>query len=90
MADAALLVVRQNEATAKMLCEALDVLHAAHSKFLGCVLNNVYTSPLTEMGGESRYGYGYGYGHYGHYGYYGHYGAYQKNGQKQAGGKNEQ
>ena len=90
MTDASILVVRQNEATAKMLGEALDVLHAASSKFLGCVMNNVYTSPLTEMGGESSYGYGYGYGHYGHYGHYGRYGAYQKTAEKQAGGKNEQ
>ena len=92
MADASILVVRQNEATAQMLGEALDVLHGASSKFLGCVLNNVYTSPLTEMGGESSYGYGYGYGygHYGHYGRYGRYGAYQKAAEKQAGAKNEQ
>lgn len=77
LVDASVLVVRQNTASAASLTEALDILHRAKSKLLGCVLNNVYSSVLTDM---SSYGYGYGhsygYGHYGHYGHYGRYGAY--------------
>lgn len=71
LADAAILVVRQNQAETRLLCNALEVLRGAEAKVLGCVLNNCYTSVLSEQSN-----YGYGYGHYGHYGKYGRYGAY--------------
>ena len=75
LVDASILVVRQNTASARSLNEALDILHMAKSELLGCVLNNVYTSVLSDMNSYG-YGYGYGYGHYGHYGHYGRYGKY--------------
>ena len=80
LADAAVLIVRQNQAEAKHLNAALDVLHASGAKVLGCVLNDCRTSLLSEQGG---YGYGYGYGHYGHYGKYGKYGRYGAYGARQ-------
>ena len=97
LADAALLVVRQNAATADLLLHGLEVLQGAHAKFLGLVLNNV-SAPLSEAG---SYGYGYGtgygygnYGKYGHYGHYGHYGAYgahkSRESNEQAGDAHEQ
>lgn len=78
LVDAAILVVRQNYASTKQLCGALDVLGGAGAEVLGCVLNDCRTSPLTDRGG-----YGYGYGRYGRYGYgrYGKYGA-QASGQE--------
>lgn len=77
LADASLLVVRQNEAPAKMLNNALDTMHMAHAKLLGCILNNVFSSVLSDQSSYSYgYGYGYGYGRYGRYGRYGHYGKY--------------
>ena len=72
-ADAAVLVVRQNQAEARHLNAALDVLHASNAKVLGCVLNDCRTSLVSE---QDSYGYGYGYGHYGKYGKYGGYGRY--------------
>lgn len=74
--DASLLVVRQNAATAKELNAAVDTLHGAKSKLLGCVLNNVYVSFLSDQSGHAS-GYGYGYDRYGHYGRYGKYGNYK-------------
>lgn len=66
LADASLLVVRQNYVTTEGLNRAVTALDSARSKLLGCVVNNVYSLPQ----GES---YGYGYGHYGRYGKYGKY-----------------
>ena len=80
--DGALLVVQQNAATASQLNSAAAVLDNRQSKLLGCVLNNVYTTPLS-----ARSGYGYGYGSYGKYGKYGKYGRY---GGYDAAGKAEQ
>lgn len=54
LVDATLMVVRQDYTSAWDLNEAADVLKAADSEFLGCVLNG--------MSGESLAGYGYGYG----------------------------
>ena len=73
-----MLVVRQNQAEARHLNAALDVLHTSNAKVLGCVLNDCRTSLVSE---QDSYGYGYGYGHYGKYGRYGRYSAYgaQKN-----------
>lgn len=77
LVDASVLVVRQNAAPTKMLNSALDTLHSVEAKLLGCVLNNMTSSVLTD---QSSYGYGYsysyGYGSYGKYGRYGKYGKY--------------
>ena len=72
MADASLLVVRQNAALATDLNDAAGVLENARSRLLGCVLNNVHGAgsfaPAYHYGGYGgykkygRYGYGYGYG----------------------------
>ena len=71
LADACLLVVRQNVALAPALNKALEGLEGNRAEILGCVLNNVYSTRLSSGGG-----YGYGYGHYRKYGQYGHYGHY--------------
>ena len=64
--DASLLVVRQNTASVPALNKAIATLDGGKSKFLGCVLNNVYTTylPFSQDSGS-------GYGNYGHYGRYG-------------------
>ena len=72
-ADASLLVVRQNAALVPALNKAVAHLDSGKAKLLGCVLNNVYSTPMFSGQG---YGYGYGYGRYGRYGHYGHYGHY--------------
>ncbi|MBO4939124.1 MAG: polysaccharide biosynthesis tyrosine autokinase [Oscillospiraceae bacterium] len=71
LADASLLVVRQNTAVAPAVNKAIASLDSGKAKLLGCVLNNVSSTSLSSGQG---YGYG-GYGKYGHYGHYGHYGA---------------
>ena len=71
LADACLLVVRQNAANAAAINRGIAALENSRAKLLGCVLNNVITSVLTS-GRGSRYG---RYGHYGHYGRYGSYGS---------------
>ena len=73
--DGTILVIRQNEAVAKVLNSALDALHQSKSIVMGCVLNNMSTPILARiesphMGGSD---YGYGYGNYGRYGDYSHY-----------------
>lgn len=70
LADACLLVVRQNTALAPALNKAIASLEGSRAKLLGCVLNNVYKSKLGSGGG---YGYGYGYGGYHTYEHYGNY-----------------
>ena len=70
LADASVMVVRQNEAVAPALNKAIAALENHRAKLLGCVLNNVYTTRLSSGQG---YGYGYGYGSYGKYGHYGKY-----------------
>lgn len=72
LADACLLVVRQNVALAPALNKAIAALEDQKAKLLGCVLNNVYAGRISSGGG---YGYGYGYGYGGRY-KYGHYGNY--------------
>ena len=66
LADACIMVVRQNTAFAPALNKAIASLENQRAKLLGCVLNNVHTSKLSNAG----YGYG-GYNHYDHYGSYG-------------------
>ena len=77
LADASLLVVRQNLAWAQDINDTIDALRDTHAEFLGCVFNNVHTGVVTAhiAGGGTGYGYGYGYG-YGRYGKYGTYGRY--------------
>ena len=71
LADASLLVVRQNAAKAEAINKAISLLGSGKAKLLGCVLNNVYDSFLSA-------GHGYGYSNYGHYGQYGNYGRHGK------------
>lgn len=78
-ADASLLVVQQNVVQTDVINHAVTALQGAHSKLLGCVINNEYGTSLSQ-GGSYGYGYGYGYGHYGKYGKYGKYGAYGNTG----------
>ena len=70
LADASLLVVRQNTAPAPGINKAIAALEGGNAKMLGCVLNNVYSTFLSSGQGY-RYG---GYGQYSHYGSYGSYG----------------
>jgi Mrp family chromosome partitioning ATPase len=69
LADGCVMVVRQNEAVAPALNKAIAALEGNRAKLLGCVLNNVHSSPMGS--GSGAYGYGgyYKYGKYGHYGY---------------------
>ena len=73
LADGSLLVVRQNTAQTAGINKAIASLHGGRAKLLGCVLNNAYSSGMSNGYG---YGYGYGYGRYGSYGRYGKYGKY--------------
>ena len=70
LADASLLVVRQNTAPTPGINKAIAALEGGKAKLLGCVLNNVYSTFLSSGQGY-RYG---GYGQYSHYGSYGSYG----------------
>ena len=56
LADAALLVVRQDYTPACDINDAADTLRRSKARFLGCVLNDM------DSGRLSGYGYGYGYG----------------------------
>ena len=69
LADACLLVVRQNVAVAPALNKAVSTLENRNAKLLGCVLNNVYTSRFSS--GD------YGYGGYHKYNYYRSYGSHK-------------
>lgn len=71
LADASLLVVRQNGVRTTDLNRAIGDLQRGKAKLLGCVLNNVHSTEI--LSGE---GYGTGYGRYGAYGRYGRYGKY--------------
>lgn len=64
LADACILVVRQNVAAAPALNKAIAALESQRAKLLGCVVNNVFTSRLSSGGGYGEYKYNY-YGSYG-------------------------
>ena len=66
LADASLLVVRQDRTPACDINDAVDALRGSKSAFLGCVLNDMMT-----LSSDSGYGYGYGkkYGYGYKYGY---------------------
>ena len=63
--DASLLVVRQNTTPAPDINDAVDSLRSSGSKFLGCVLNDMWETPFEhyDYGYGHKYGYGYGYGY---------------------------
>ena len=68
--DAALLVVRQDCASVRVINDTIDLLNNANAELLGCVLNNFYVSDFAEnvsYGFGGQYGYGGRYG--GKYGY---------------------
>ena len=89
LVDAAILVVRQDQAHARMVNNALDVMHRARCKVLGCVINNVCAPVFTRMNTTGSNGYGYG--DYGTYGAYGHYNnRHQLMGGKKAGATHEE
>lgn len=71
IADAALLVVRQNISLASGINRAIADLEGGNAKLLGCVLNDVRSTFLTS-------GQGYRYGRYGTYGGYSHYQSYDE------------
>ncbi len=73
LADACLLVIRQNVAFAPELNKAISNLEGHRAKMLGCVLNNVFSTQLSS--GQS-----YGYGSYSKYHQYGHYGSSRSSG----------
>lgn len=64
LADACILVVRQNVAAAPALNKAIAALESQRAKLLGCVVNNVFTSRLSSGGGYGEYKHNY-YGSYG-------------------------
>lgn len=68
-ADAAVLVVRQDMAPARIINDMIDVINDSHAELLGCVLNNFSSADIDDAFGydRGRYGYGkYGYGKYGY------------------------
>lgn len=80
LADAAILVVRQDQTPVRVPNDAIDAINSSNAKLLGCVFNNVRIADLNEnysYGGSGKYGYQkksygkYGYGKYG-YGKYGY------------------
>ncbi len=71
VADAAILVVRQDAVPVRIINDTIDVLNASHAELLGCVLNNYRITEFSEQVGYGyggRYGYGVKYG-YGRTGY---------------------
>lgn len=56
MADASVLVVRQDTVLTKDINDAIDILNNTRGKILGCVLNDASSSQLT--GSIAHYGYG--------------------------------
>ena len=73
LADATLMVVRQNVAFAPELNNAIGNLEGHRAKMLGCVLNDVHATQLST---------GQGYGSYNKYGHYSHYGNYGSSGSR--------
>lgn len=63
MADASVLVVRQDVVPTPEINDAIDAMRAGKAEFLGCILNDMQYLRVS-VGG---YGYGYGYGKYGKY-----------------------
>lgn len=85
LCDASIFVVKQNNATSKMINDTIDMIKESNPNMLGCVFNH---SVKNQFGSSGHYGY-YG-GYHGYYGYkkYGYgkykygYGEYGKNERK--------
>lgn len=65
MADASVLVVRQDTVLTKDINDAVDILNNTRGKVLGCILNDTSSQSYN---GSGHYGYG---GHHRYGGYYG-------------------
>ena len=69
LADAVILVVRQDATPARMINDAIDAINASDAMLFGCIFNNVYAADINESysyGSSGKYGYGkYGYSKYG-------------------------
>lgn len=91
IADATLLVVRQDHTPARVINDAIDTLNETKAKVIGCVFNNVRAADLSDnyrYGSIGKYGYGqYGYGKAGYskYGYGRRRGQQSKNGSEDNG-----
>jgi capsular exopolysaccharide synthesis family protein len=70
MADASLLIVRQNISRASAINRAIAELEGGKARFMGCIMNDVYSTVLTSGQGYGRYGSYGGYRGYGRYGSY--------------------
>lgn len=73
LAEASLLVVKQDMMEAKYINDTVDQMNRTKAKVLGCVFNNVYPGFFAR---SREYGHYYGYGYsryYGKYGYHSHY-----------------
>lgn len=68
LADLTMLVVRQDMAAAADINDTVDTLNQSHSKFIGCVLNDMRSLAGGLLGSGLGYGYGYGYGYGSKYG----------------------
>lgn len=71
LADASLLVVREDTATAPEVNESIMILNESKSRLLGCVYNDSHVPVLQRVSKYGRYYGYYGYGKYGKYGKYG-------------------
>ena len=82
LADYSVLVIKPDNAPTKAVNDCIDRLDECQSKFLGCILNNIYTVPLFiehmtgfpaakfTRGRHQTFGGDYGYGNHGYgYGY---------------------
>lgn len=63
LADASILVVRQDRAAAADINDTIDALNQSRSKFLGLVLNDMKSLVYRSHGRDYGYSYGYGYGY---------------------------
>ncbi len=81
LADASILVLRQDRATDLAINDAIDALRRCKAKFLGYVFNDVHVMNIGSLlVGGRQYGYGYGRGYGYGYGKYKSYYGYGKNG----------
>ena len=69
LADASMLVVRQDYTAACDVNDAIDTLRKYKSAFIGCILNDMLGSLHSQYGYGSKYGYGSRYGYAGKYAY---------------------
>ena len=64
--DASMMVAREHMAKAKEINDNLDILYECKAEVLGCVVNNVHSSPGSKIGGK---GFSRHYDYTTHYGY---------------------